>query len=473
MAGLPMTQRPLEEDEGRTPYVGDPRSRPRLGGRYLGMQQGGGGSGSASGGGSFPSPLASGSQLRGARGAQGAQSAEADRNVPGIYPTRPSFPRTYQQEKERFIFPQTYNFHAQQSGSGRGFPSGFQPYSTIPERPRTGGGGRRLPEYFTRPDRAEQGGGRRLPEYFTRPQQDGGSFHQQQRLPDYFTRPRQVEPRVRPYVMPKLTPQQPFIGMRPTQPRVGAKPLPILPYRPRQHIETRDIIPMLPVEPNVQMLLQQGYLRLPRVGGTMGRFGVRPPNPGRFQGMKPESFNPPQLGRRRGEVDSATVKAGGVVVILTDRSGKVLMLQRGPEQEWMGGAFDLPAMKTPTYLPSRPFAVQAVQAETGLVMGEQNLKCLFTAYHPEAGEVAFFHGVVEPGLENGIAVNPPEHVGYMWVDLARDNDIEGVPYMDLVTYVMSEEKMLGVSNYGADEKTEPSMTPLYVLGAIALILATM
>jgi ABC-type branched-subunit amino acid transport system ATPase component len=34
-----------------------------------------------------------------------------------------------------------------------------------------------------------------------------------------------------------------------------------------------------------------------------------------------------------------------------------------------------------------------------------------------------------------------------------------------------EEKMLGVSHYGADEG--PSMTPLYVIGAIALILAAM
>jgi hypothetical protein len=367
------------------------------------------------------------------------QPSEAPRSQPRILPQTFSFPRSNEANRlPTFPSPLTqpgYNFHAQQTAP-QGLPDWYR-------------GGRRPQSYVGRPT------GPRIPEGFA-------PFHQQQRFPD-FTRPR-----VRPPAMPRPTPMQPFIGMRP---RVGARPLPILPYRPRQHIETRDIVPLLPVDPNIRMLLQQGYLRLPKVGGTMGRFGVRPPNPGRFQGMSPGSFAAPKMGRRRNQIDSATVRAGGVVIILTDRSGKVLMLQRGQDQEWMGGAFDLPAMKTPTSAPARPYAVQAVQAETGLIMGEQNLRCLFTAYHPEAGEVAFFHGVVEPGLETGINVNPPEHVGYMWVDLARDNDIEGVPYMDLVTYVLSEEKMLGVSHYGADEV--PSMTPLYVIGAIALILAAM
>ena len=462
MAGLPMTQRSYEDDSESTGLRGDPRVRPQIGGRFLGMQQGGGGSGGSRGSAfEVPSLRAGGSQLRGARGG-GQAVAERQQTLPT--PSPYIFPRQSPSNERDATFPftpapQTYNFHAQQSGGGRGglpdwYRGGGKPQSLVGP-PAGTGGGRVGGGYFTRPRQEQQGGGggggRVGGGYFTRPRQGSGEgFHQQQRLPDYFTRPRQgVLPRVKPL---PIYPQAPFIGMRPVQPRVGAKPLPILPYLPRQHIETRDIIPMLPVEPNVKMLLQQGYLRLPKVGGTMGRFGVRPPSEGRFMGARPDSLKPPTIGRRKGESDSSTVKAGGVVVILTDRSGKVLMLQRGQEQEWMGGAFDLPAMKASPAARARPYAVQAVQTETGLVMGEENLRCLFTAYHPEAGEVAFFHGVVEPGLENGIIVNPPEHVGYMWVDLSRDNEIEGVPYMDLVTYVMSEEGMLGVSNYSGDEE---------------------
>lgn len=416
MFGLPFVPPGSAFDPNRPDFTADPRSRPRI----------------------VPErdpPVIT------RQGFRFPQTPEAPRATPRILPQTFSFPRGAERVPP-MIRPQNFNFHQQQTAP-QGLPDWYR-------------GGRPPQSMVGVPSESSRGG--RVTEDF--------SFHTGQRLPD-FTRPR-----VRPYVMPRPTPMQPFIGMRPVQPpRVGARPLPALPYRPRQHVETRDIVPLLPVEPNIRMLLQQGYLRLPRVGGTMGRFGVRPPNPGRFQGMSPGAFEAPKIGRRRGQIDSATVKASGVVVILTDRSGKVLMLQRGQNQEWMGGAFDLPAMKTPTSAPARLYALQAVQAETGLIMGEQNLRCLFTAYHPEAGEVAFFHGVVEPGLENGIAVNPPEHVGYMWVDLARDNEIEGVPYMDLVTYVLSDEKMLGVSNYGADEGT--SMAPLYVIGAIALILAAM
>ncbi len=288
MFGLPFVPPGSAFDPNRPDFTPDPRSRPRI----------------------VPErdPPAITRQ-----GFRFPQTPEVTRSQPRILPQTFSFPRSNETNRlPTFPSPLTqpgYNFHAQQTAP-QGLPDWYR-------------GGVKPQSYVGRPT------GPRIPEGFA-------PFHQQQRFPD-FTRPR-----VRPPGMPRPTPMQPFIGMRPVQPpRVGARPLPILPYRPRQHIETRDILPLLPVEPNVRMLLQQGYLRLPKVGGTMGRFGVRPPNPGRFQGMSPGAFAAPKIGRRRNQIDSATVRAGGVVIILTDRSGKVLMLQRGQDQEWMGGAFDL------------------------------------------------------------------------------------------------------------------------------------
>jgi 8-oxo-dGTP pyrophosphatase MutT (NUDIX family) len=163
-----------------------------------------------------------------------------------------------------------------------------------------------------------------------------------------------------------------------------------------------------------------------------------------------------------GDADGA---ANAVAILLVDRGGQILLLNRAPSMEFMGGAWDLPGAKVDSGISARDQAIRVLFEETGVKLPVSALRPLVTAYHPSAGTSIFFVAEVPGEVARAIQVRAPEHVAFRWVgpDESRA-DMMLVPYMPLV--LDSLRKMSNpMSQYGAAEMGGDAK---YGLGALAL-----
>lgn len=170
--------------------------------------------------------------------------------------------------------------------------------------------------------------------------------------------------------------------------------------------------------------------------------------------------------------------ANSVAVLITDKAGQILLLHRSPDQQWMGGAWDLPGGAVDSTKPARDQAVSMLERETGLKVPASALFPLVTAYHPAAGTAIFY--TVNLGTSSVVETNAPEHFEFRWVgpdDNDGKKDMQLVPYIPMVLEALKKFRRAdysGPRSYGAAESGMGSAQTtiwkvLGVVGAVGIV----
>jgi len=166
--------------------------------------------------------------------------------------------------------------------------------------------------------------------------------------------------------------------------------------------------------------------------------------------------------RLGGDADGS---ANAVAILLVDRGGQILLLNRAPNMEFMGGAWDLPGAKVDPDISARDQAARVLFEETGVKLPLAALRPLVTAYHPNAGTSIFFVADVTGDVARSIRVRAPEHVAFRWVGPDEGKaDMMLVPYMPLVLDAL-RKTIVPQRQYGAAEEGSEAR---YGVGSLAL-----